>query len=1045
MKKFLFITSLIAALLLGGNAQAGVKIVVLGSSTAAGSGVTNSANAWVNRYSAYLQTLDPTNQVINLAKGGYTTCAIMPTGTPDYNTGSHILSVDTERNIDKALSYNPGAIIINMPTNDVSNGIPVDTQMEHFATVIDMAEAAGVKCWITTSQPHNYGEMYEGPYGDGKEPDPYKQTARDQFKELTERILATYGERAIDFYNGIATEDGYSFIRPEYNSGDGVHLNDEAHAVLFERVKEKNIPSQIDDSFGGVLANPVYVNFGPISEAAVENWNFVNAQNTGGVFSPLIDFAGVATSLSLTLVEGFTNAATNGSASDLWGMDDAISTSNFSSTGTPVIEFAGLSPAQVYDFEVFASRTAPDPRTCIYTFVGSDTVTVSLDAASNTSNTALARQVVPDELGKVTLTITRDTTNSSGYCYINAMKITSASPAVVIPEGAINVETAGTLASLLDEPVDEITELVLYGSLNGTDIALIMQMSALTDLDMEHARIVAGGDAYLNGMHTRDNVFPQEMFYKNTVIRRVVLPSTITQLLYHTFMGATALEEVYIPDGVTSFGNDLFSGCTNLKVVNIPDGLQTMGTGCFYNCKGITSLAFPEGLTVLPGGTFYGCSALESLTLPMTLTAIEGDWTFSGCSALKSLVLGPEVAGIAGGVFYNCWSLNDIYCYMTELPVIDTKNGESPFAGAFKPEYCTLHVPFAACDTYKADAVWGVMANYVSLATVTADGSVLEPGAAGLQALAGARDIVIAGATPDAALLQPVLAGNMQATTIDLTGVTEYAQLLTAGNPNCLTYTAAENPMEGDNVVVVAADGSATAASLVLQAGYDFGNTRTFTAATAQFSRVFDYGWHMLALPFAAPQGEGAWIEYFDKADGENVSFTTVEDGIRAGEVTLIRCEKDGLRTFEASNVEVAATTVAAQADVPLVATWREETDFTGKYTLQTRGENTYFVPATGTIPAFSGYAVFEGSPAEMLVVHGNIPSAEGLTATEGPGIYAAGQRLYVRSSEAFTLPVYALDGTCVRMVEVVPGTTIVEGLQPGIYLAGKAKVVISY
>ena len=225
---------------------AGVRIVVLGSSTAAGAGVQNASNAWVNRYQAYLQTLDPTNQVINLAKGGYTTCAIMPTGTPDYNTGSNILSVDTERNIDKALSYDPGAIIINMPTNDVSNGIPVDTQMEHFKTVIDMAEVAGVKVWITTSQPHNFGEDYDGPYGNGKEPDVWKQTARDQFKELTEKILETYGERAIDFYTDIATEDGYSFIRPEYDSGDGVHLNDAAHAVLFEKVKEKNILSQIE-------------------------------------------------------------------------------------------------------------------------------------------------------------------------------------------------------------------------------------------------------------------------------------------------------------------------------------------------------------------------------------------------------------------------------------------------------------------------------------------------------------------------------------------------------------------------------------------------------------------------------------------------------------------------------------------------------------------------------------------------------------------------------------------------------------------------------
>ena len=144
-RKFINTLCLVIMSCLLSSAYAGVKIVILGSSTAAGAGVINSENAWVNHYRTYLQSIDPTSQVINLAKGGYTTCAIMPTGTPDYNTGSHILSVDTERNIDKALSYAPKGIIINMPTNDVSNGIPVDTQMKHFATIIEKAENSGVK------------------------------------------------------------------------------------------------------------------------------------------------------------------------------------------------------------------------------------------------------------------------------------------------------------------------------------------------------------------------------------------------------------------------------------------------------------------------------------------------------------------------------------------------------------------------------------------------------------------------------------------------------------------------------------------------------------------------------------------------------------------------------------------------------------------------------------------------------------------------------------------------------------------------------------
>lgn len=218
---------------------AGVRIVILGSSTAEGAGASVRENSWVSRFSRYVKDVDVTNEVVNLAKGGYTTCAIMPNGTPDYLTNGHLLTVDTLRNIDKALSLFPDIIIINMPTNDTSNGIPIQVQLSHFETIVDKARTHGVKVWITTSQPHNFGEHYQPPYSDNYLPDVAKQKFRNQFGVLSKEIIKRYGDYAIDFYTGIATDDGYGFIKPEYDSGDGVHLGDKAHAELFERVKKK--------------------------------------------------------------------------------------------------------------------------------------------------------------------------------------------------------------------------------------------------------------------------------------------------------------------------------------------------------------------------------------------------------------------------------------------------------------------------------------------------------------------------------------------------------------------------------------------------------------------------------------------------------------------------------------------------------------------------------------------------------------------------------------------------------------------------------------
>lgn len=239
MKLKCFFILQVACLMACCDLSAQVRIVVLGSSTAEGAGVSSKDSSWVVRVSNWLADTHKGFEVVNLAKGGYTTCQIMPTHTKDYHTRDRVLKVDTLRNIDKALSYHPKIIIINMPTNDTSNGIPPKIQMNHFKTIIGKAKKAGVDFFITTSQPHNFGETYRPPYVNGKGLDQSKQFFRNQFKQISEEIMKIYKQHAIDFYTGIASSDGLSFISPIYNSGDGVHLNDKAHRIFADRVINK--------------------------------------------------------------------------------------------------------------------------------------------------------------------------------------------------------------------------------------------------------------------------------------------------------------------------------------------------------------------------------------------------------------------------------------------------------------------------------------------------------------------------------------------------------------------------------------------------------------------------------------------------------------------------------------------------------------------------------------------------------------------------------------------------------------------------------------
>jgi lysophospholipase L1-like esterase len=196
-------------------------IVVLGSSTAAGSGTSVIDSSWVNRFRRELCENDTRFSVTNLAKGGYTTYHILPDGDP-LADGMDII-IDTMRNITKALSLAPKGIIINLPSNDASRSISAHDQMENYRIIVDKATQQGVKVWIATTQPRNFSDQ-----------------ARIQIQmDTRDSILATYGYYSIDFWTNIADENGY--ILSYYDSGDGVHLNDQGHYELFKRVMDKNI------------------------------------------------------------------------------------------------------------------------------------------------------------------------------------------------------------------------------------------------------------------------------------------------------------------------------------------------------------------------------------------------------------------------------------------------------------------------------------------------------------------------------------------------------------------------------------------------------------------------------------------------------------------------------------------------------------------------------------------------------------------------------------------------------------------------------------
>jgi lysophospholipase L1-like esterase len=198
--------------------------VLLGSSTSAGTGPKDPDNAWAERYAAYLARHFPDFQLVNLAVGGQTTYHIQPTGfvpPPDRPAPAQ------GHNITAALALSPRGLIVNLPSNDSAENVPAREQLQNIERIVSLAKARGLPVWVSTTQPRNFTEQ---------EQRAAQGVVRDQIRER----FAPY---VLDFWEPFATAQ--HGIKPEFDAGDGVHLNDAAHARLLDIVIAARIPETI--------------------------------------------------------------------------------------------------------------------------------------------------------------------------------------------------------------------------------------------------------------------------------------------------------------------------------------------------------------------------------------------------------------------------------------------------------------------------------------------------------------------------------------------------------------------------------------------------------------------------------------------------------------------------------------------------------------------------------------------------------------------------------------------------------------------------------
>jgi len=171
----------------------------------------------------------------------------------------------------------------------------------------------------------------------------------------------------------------------------------------------------------------VYVNFNDGSAgqpAQGAPWNNMNsAPNAGATISNLKDDSAASTGFGIRLMDPWTGSnnvgPTTGNNSGVYP-DNVMQSLYYDGSGAPRhINITGLSSKSKYNVIFYAGRAnTNDNRISNYTIGGQ---TVSLNAAGNTSQTAIIKNISPDASGNVAISMMQDP--GSPFTYLNAIQI----------------------------------------------------------------------------------------------------------------------------------------------------------------------------------------------------------------------------------------------------------------------------------------------------------------------------------------------------------------------------------------------------------------------------------------------------------------------------------------------------------------------------------------------------------------------------------------------------------------------------------------------
>lgn len=331
----------------------------------------------------------------------------------------------------------------------------------------------------------------------------------------------------------------------------------------------------------------------------------------------------------------------------------------------------------------------------------------------------------------------------------NTVGESQSAPTALATGSTVVLTAPGQLETIIGADVYEFAALAFSGPMNGDDLRFLRRMMGceadgsagrgrLADVDMTEVSIVSGGGSYDGSRFTADGVVGQGLFAGCAALTSVALPASATTIETDALSGCASLRSITIPASATSVSPS--AGCSALTAISVsprnsvyrsvdgvllnvaateivwfpmgktgdytlPQTITRIGDRAFQGCS-VTRFTLTDAVTSLGQAAFAG-SQVEEVSLGNGLRTVPTG-TFQGCARLRTVRLGSATELVSDYAFDGC-PLEHIYIGAQYPPVCNPKALTTSYEQLLSQ--CTLHVPAARQQLYKADADWGQFDN----------------------------------------------------------------------------------------------------------------------------------------------------------------------------------------------------------------------------------------------------------------------------------------------------------------------------------------------